>query len=630
MPATIQVRWLQGSFTVFLLLLAACAPLQRPSENLAAPLLRQAETLAAAGKHREAAQYYLSAADRQSGQERSHSLLRAAELSYRAGELKALEKRLRDLRPERMAAHDRNALALLRARLALDQDDPAGALDFIGEIDPDRLTESKLTSYRLLRARAFSLQGRLADAIRERVRLLPRLQSPQTVERNQQAILEALLLLPETELEQIQAKPHGDLAGWIELAQTLRAHPYHSPELDRALSRWRQVYPYHPADRARFLERHLAARLPSYRTPQSIALWLPGEGPFQSAADAVRSGILSARRLADSPYPSAANSEPVEFMEYDSTDTDPLDLYRRSTDEGAELIIGPLQKTELEQLASQAQFNPPVLALNALDHLTRSGLYQFALSPEEGVAQVADSAWQHDRRRALVLVPTTPFGERIATFFTAYWENLGGRVLEIQPYDPEANDFSPAIRGLLDLDESERRFKRLRQVVWEVKFEPRIRRDADFLFLQAKPRQGRLIRPQLLFYRAETLPVYATRDIYSGHPEPRWDRDLEGVRFCDIPWLLQGERTDTPSRERFETEWGIHSGAYLRLVALGMDAYRIPFRLLATGQRYAGATGVLELGNGGHIKRRLTCAEFRQGTPVIYGLAPEKTIDAIP
>jgi hypothetical protein len=220
-------------------------------------------------------------------------------------------------------------------------------------------------------------------------------------------------------------------------------------------------------------------------------------------------------------------------------------------------------------------------------------------------------------------VPATPAGERILRFFLAYWEKLGGKVLEIQRYPP-TGDVSSALRRLLNVDESERRFERVRHWVSAAQFIPRPRRDAEVLFLQATPEQGRVIKPQLGVYRAH-LPVYATWDIYAGRPEPSLDQDLEGIRFCDLPWLLQGEYEPAPSPAEFEAKWGRLPGAYLRLAALGIDAYRIPAKLLGIGGRYAGASGILSLDAKGLILRQLTCAEFRHGVPVIYGLAPQSS-----
>jgi len=596
------------------LLLGACTgPQQRPA---APDPFHQAESLFQAGQYRPAAERFERIAVTLPPARRHAVLLRAAESWHRAGDESRARRLLQRIDPRFLSERERIAFAFLGASLALDGEDPHRALRHLEAIDPERLPSPLRRRYHSLRARSFALAGDLPSLIRERVRLGRWLTAPAEVVENNRVILETLLLLPPEKLRRLQSAADRDLQGWVRLATVLRRHPVQSLELEDALTRWRQAFPYHPADRHRFLEHYLAQLHPPYRPPRQVAALLPATGPYRQAGQAVAAGIEAARRL--------PRTWQAQLQYYDSHADDPGTLYQQARADGAELVIGPLQKANVERLAQLERLNPPVLALNTLDRPPRPNLYQLALPPEEAVAQVAASAWSHGHRRALVFVPRNAVGERIERHFTAYWETtLGGRVLETETYDPNGTDFTRPLQHLLNIDESRRRFQRLRQVVWEAQFQPRIRRDADFLFLEAGPRQGRLIRPQLLFLGADYLPVYATRDIYAGHPDPGMDRDLEGVRFCDIPWLLDGDVGDLPTVRAFEAENGVHGGPWLRLAALGMDAWRIPFTLLADGRPLQGATGLLTLGPGGKIRQRLSCAQFRDGVPEIYGLAPQ-------
>ncbi len=596
------------------LFLGACAG---PQQRSAAPdPFHQAESLFQTGQYRPAAERFQRIAATLPLERRHAVLLRAAESWYRSGDGNQARTLLQRIDPRFLSGRERTTFAFLGARLALDSEDPQRALRYLEAIDPERLPSPLRRQYHWLRARSFALAGDLPSLVRERVRLGRWLTAPAEVEENNRVILETLLLLPPEKLHHLQNAADQELQGWARLAAVLRRHPVQSLALDDALTRWRQMFPYHPADRHRFLERYLAQLHPPYRSPKQVAAFLPATGPYRRAGQAVAAGIEAVRRL--------PMSRQAQLRYYDSQVDDLRTLYRQARTDGAELVIGPLQKAKVARLAQLERLNPPVLALNTLDRASRPNLYQLALPPEEAVDQVAASAWSHDHRRALVFVPRNALGERVERHFAAYWETtLGGRVLETETYDPNGTDFTRPLQRLLNIDESRRRFQRLRQVVWEAKFQPRMRRDADFLFLEAVPRQGRLIRPQLLFLGAEHLPVYATRDIYAGHPDPATDRDLEGVRFCDIPWLLGGDVGDLPTVGAFEAENGIHPGPWLRLAALGMDAWRIPFTLLTDGRPLQGATGLLTLGPGGKIRQRLSCAQFRDGVPEVYGLAPQ-------
>jgi len=64
-------------------------------------------------------------------------------------------------------------------------------------------------------------------------------------------------------------------------------------------------------------------------------------------------------------------------------------------------------------------------------------------------------------------------------------------------------------------------------------------------------------------------------------------------------------------------------GPYLRLIALGADAYHLAFHtkelISRSGETYSGLTGALSLSAGGRIRRQLYCAQFSQGIPHIRG-----------
>ncbi|HHJ39618.1 MAG: hypothetical protein AXA67_09910 [Methylothermaceae bacteria B42] len=613
----------RGCFLFFLVFMASCAPLQPQPSPLPSPTIdweRHARALSRAGKHTQAAMKYQQGAETITGAQRQRYLLYAAQELLKAGDTQAATRLLAKIRPDQLPPQDQIPHALLAAQLALDSGEPGEALSILERIHPNQLPKPQRIHYHKIRAASFAILGNLKNSLQERLTLSQLLRTAQEIEENNQAILEALLLLSPDELEQIQTIPHRDMPGWVALARIISRYSSLSPELERALYRWRLAYPDHPAKYRRFLEHFLAQRQRSFQPPQQIAVLLPQSGPFQNAAEAIKTGIATAQNLPSNSYFPALSY-------YDSESADPVSLYQQASQEGAELILGPLQKSNVEQLGQITKLNPPVLSLNRIENLYRSGLYQFSLSPEEEARQVANSAWLHNHQRALILVPDTAFGQRIGEYFASYWQTLGGTVLEIQYFDNTVSDFSKPIERLLNIDESRQRFRSLKRVIGNAVMETRIRRDADFLFLVANPKQGRLIRPQLLFYRAEYLPVYATSSIYGGHRNPRWDKDLEGVRFCDIPWLLGGEYQNAPSLQAFEAEQGRFPGPYLRLVALGIDAYHLPFTLLVNGQRYPGTTGALTLRDDGHIARQLTCAEFKNGVPVIYGMAPDIVID---
>jgi outer membrane PBP1 activator LpoA protein len=239
---------------------------------------------------------------------------------------------------------------------------------------------------------------------------------------------------------------------------------------------------------------------------------------------------------------------------------------------------------------------------------------------------VAERAWLDGHQRALVLTPIGEWGSRIGQHFRQRYEALGGRVLEIQRYNPSENDFSTPIRLLLNTDESDVRTQSLKRLLgMQVETEARRRQDADFIFLAARPKQGRQLGPQLKFHHAGGLPIYATSHIYSGVADNERDRDLGQIRFVDTPWLLEEQQKGELSRSRLQHLMSGVKGQYARLYAMGIDSYNLLANLellQQPGRTFSGKSGTLYLDRHNRLHRLLAWADMAQGKASIIGYAP--------
>ena len=387
-----------------------------------------------------------------------------------------------------------------------------------------------------------------------------------------------------------------------------------------------------------FLERNSEEQIRSL-SGRLHELLLPFEGQFAKAADAVRDGFMAAW-FADPDV----DTRP-EVVVRDTSGSDVRAIYDRAVEEGADFVVGPLRRAAVTQLARSGGLPVPTLTLN---HAERppgtdvaagsgagpqapptSGLYQFALSPESEARLVAEYAWFAGHTNAAVLVPVGAGGERVAAAFTDAWEELGGMVVETQSYLNDGSDMSTPVRKVLNVDESDARYRSLRQVLGvDVNQETRRRRDVDFVFMAAFPRQARQLRPQLEFHQAQDLPVYSTSHIYSGIADAEADRDIDGVIFGDMPWVLDPHASGGDLRREIDVVWSDALSAFVRLYAFGADAYRLVKELgKLRAQQYAefrGVTGNLSLNENNLIDRRLMWARFSRGTPKIIddGNAP--------
>jgi len=338
-----------------------------------------------------------------------------------------------------------------------------------------------------------------------------------------------------------------------------------------------------------------------------LALLLPLSGSLASTGIAVRDGFLAA---------AAAAGTPVRVYDAGSGNESAVDAFGQALRDGPSVVVGPLRKEAIAAIAT-AGAAVPWLALNYLDNLGGENLVQFGLAPEDEARAVADHAYQLGLRRALAMVPLavsgSDWGERALAAFTARLNALGGEVIGIARYSAASLNFAAPIQMLLGLDESKERHRVLANTLGaRSEFEPRRRDDADFLFIAARPADGRLLWPQLRFYRVSDLPAYATSAIYEGKP----DNELNGLRVCDMPYMLDG--AGAYARLRAEIEGLASASQQPRLFALGVDAYSVAARMrsgeLRSTPNFAAATGLLSFGNGA-IARQLGCSEFRDGKP---------------
>lgn len=305
-----------------------------------------------------------------------------------------------------------------------------------------------------------------------------------------------------------------------------------------------------------------------------IAVLLPRSGSLGGVANEIFQGIQLAQAQ-------TGNDTRIKF--YDVS-TGVLNQYRSAVAEGANLIIGPLDKENVVELLRYPQeLSKPILALNYLEGnaATPSVLYQFGLSPEDEAVQVARTALHRGHQRAVVMVPDSAWGNRLEKAFKAAYQAEGGQIVSIARYPNSPKNY-------------------LEQVQRHVK-----NSDAQMVFLAASPTQARLMRP-LLQAQAGLLPVYATSHIFSGRLEPNKDSDLDGIIYTEIPWVLDNIR-----------QGALKNSQYPRMYALGIDAFLVAKNLqnLVYGnQTLSGRTGQINMRDQ-KIQRTLGLATFIKGEP---------------
>ncbi len=572
---------------------------------------REAQRFLEQGQPEQAARLYQNLANSQLGYQNQYRLL-AAEAIMQSGDNAKAKRYLDKINSAKLSPTLRSQLNLLYAQLNLNIGNAERALDRLMLVVSGQLNNSKQRHYYQALAFAHSLTGNPLAAAKARIKLHPYLNTDSSLSSNNQAILEALMLLPRQTLILNQQPAPDILGGWMAIANILKQKTTRVGAFNQQFSAWQKQFPNHPAN-TDFLNDFLPAQQQAYQAPKSIAVFLPKSGAFAQAAQIIKDGIMAAY------HQNSAQQVPLRF--YDSSAANIVSLYDQAVNHGAELIIGPLIKSKIVELAKNKELGIPVLALNHIENLSITNLYQFGLSPLDDARQIAAKAAADGHHKALIMAPETRYGKRIAEYLSAAWEQTGGTVLGQQFYDPKQHDFVAPINNMLNLDHSKQRYQRLRKVLnRRIEFTPRRRHDVDIILLSATPTVARSLNPQLHFYQALDLPVYATSKIYNGVGNRGKDIDLNKIAFSDIPWLFSEAYQGELSLQNLQQQWRNYPRKHIRLMALGIDAYQLnPYLGALVEKPFQGATGILSVNAENRITRQLVSAVFKEGHPTFQG-----------
>jgi outer membrane PBP1 activator LpoA protein len=501
------------------------------------------------------------------------------------------------------------------AALALYEGNADAALNLLEPMSRQPLSTRDRLRVEALRADGWIQKQDPARAVELMVQRETWIDSRRGIEQNRERLWKGLLVSSPAALRAAAERSFDPLVrGWLTIASLAVSTGQQGVAWSTGVSRWRAANAEHPAD-ALLGDVPLPEQLLlSY--PRQVALLLPLSGRAARAGNAVQNGFLGAY------FASAAGLDDRQSIRiYDvNAEGGAGAAYSAAVDDGAEFVVGPLLKNSVSELANSVLPPVPVLTLNYLpeDMLVPSGLFQFALAPEDEAAAAAQRALAEGYSRAVALVPDNDWGRRVLTSFATEFEGLGGTLLDYQSFSPDRQDFSNDIEDLMALSDSVQRYQRLRANIGEaLQFDPRRRQDAEFIFLATNAPTGRLLKSQLKFHYSGDLPVFATSSVNAM--DGRSNSDLNGIMFADAPWLIAPQ----PSIEHLPPKYAEYWPAERRLArlhAMGFDAYNLIASLYASGGEEMleldGATGTLFLDAGGRVHRRLAWAQFQRGEVV--------------
>lgn len=552
--------------------IAACAA--GPGVGGGGSTVKRAEQAYAAGDYATAAAEYLAAAGRGNAPDRAYLRLRAAESHRQAGNVQGVREVAGGIAHRDLQGDEPLRLDLLLAEVALADGDSERALDLLTiptDQVPDRLRP------RVLRARATALaaRGDALPAARERAALAAYVDAAEHAE-NERLIAELLAGVPARELYRESARLPAEDPLKAVVDQALRGQGITPPRLivgGRDPLAPREPPPTDADGRALYAK---------------VALLVPLSGQMAIPGQAVRDGFMAAYFAGAEPRPQ------VEVIDSGGTPDSALAAYQQALENGAERVVGPLSREAVTALFQYPILPAPLLALNHADGVSPPpGSAQFGLLPDEEALAAADRFLQLGVLRVAMVSMNEDWSERSALAFRTRFELGGGQLLA--DVRVQRNDY--------DL---RRRAETLHNS------------QPDGVFLALSGQSARLLVPQMKALGLGGTWLAMSR-VYGGTPLPAVDRDLDGVEFCDAPWVI-GNAVGVPSRNELGQSVNNIQGPALRLFAFGMDAYRLLGYVDWLAQRpYSfihGATGELSVDQAAQVRRQLAWARFQDGVPV--------------
>eukprot|EP01093_Parvamoeba_rugata_P003206 TRINITY_DN141_c0_g2_i2.p1 TRINITY_DN141_c0_g2~~TRINITY_DN141_c0_g2_i2.p1 ORF type:complete len:643 (-),score=141.20 TRINITY_DN141_c0_g2_i2:10964-12892(-) len=427
---------------------------------------------------------------------------------------------------------------------------------------------------------------------------------------------------------------HPKLQPFLALRELTIEHAKKPSEFTRAVQQFQQVYTGH------ILAEHLpddVALAVQLTVPQlrEIVVLLPLSGRLASTGKAVKDGIMAGyyQQLQQSSTPSSLPT--IRFV--DTVNANAQTLIEAIGD--AKFIVGPLLKETVETLIPVLPAGVNMLALNrpdnssmlgnnapsAIPETTLNDINYFALAPEDEANQLAQFIYDKGYRAPVVISAQSILYQRMNDAFNAKWnalhqqETVARRANITTVVFNDSASLREGITQALDVAQSNQRINQIEYMVNEEVYNmPRSRRDIDAIVAFASPQDTELLNPiieaSLNPYDGKQVPVYATsRSMDYDSGKNQW-RDLQNMRYIDMPWMMPDHKWQSLAQETKQT-WPERTTMQNRLFAFGVDAYALLPRLGMLNTlsyiTFDGLTGTLSLNNHSEVERILPQAVIR-------------------
>lgn len=503
------------------------------------------------------------------------------------------------------------ALRLLNALQLGRQGQSSKALNRIAGIDLRPLDSNTVQFYYRLQSDLLLKTGQKTAAANSLIALDPYLNSESAGKNHQQI----WLLLQGSDVPTLKTYANAanrmkreKAAGWFELALIAKTLPSQTQQY----ADWQKRYPEHPA--ASLFTPAEAPVQPTIADDhrgvvattqiQKVAVLLPLSGKLAGPANALKTGLEQANLAAGNK---------LTFSYYDENSQSMPELLARAEKEGAQLIIGPLQKNKVEQLVA-SHVSVPVLALNQLDgQPAADNLYYFSLSPEAEAAQIAQKIDEDGLKNPLLLLPSNPLGDRTATGFNSYWKSLDHGDAAVAKFRSR-DELLTLLRQKLGGKGGTLQAGQVQSLADDPANDPN-RVDAIFMLASAFEASNIKSSVDMMLGDTPVRPTYylGSKSNSSGL-KPDVALALNGMQLGDMPWMLNRMPDEFAKATAALPQ---ASGDQLRLYAMGHDAGTLVNQLSELRQNpdrtMNGLTGVIHVTTDGVIIRDLIWTRYSNG-----------------
>lgn len=399
--------------------------------------------------------------------------------------------------------------------------------------------------------------------------------------------------------------------------------------LKNAVSEWQIQYSGHPA--ATYLPRDIYGEkyhLPDAAENRKIALFLPLSGKSKIFGETIRLGYQDAAK--------ASSPDLQQDINFYDTNSDSIEnLIIRAKQQGAQLIVGPLLKQNVQTLLQSAS-NIPVLALNKIEDISLSSdsatkICFFALSPEDEAKDAAQHIYNEKKKQPLLIIPHNNLGERVAKSFAQQWNiaHPTSSPVYVQYFD-SAEELSKKMNSGVGIE-----LEGVPLITADVdqngQVMPKKQVEFDAIYIYASHEELTLIKSMLEMKSSagnnskntssvktskKNIPaLYASSRSNIANTTTDFRYDMDQLQLSDIPLIIKHDEYYSQLPDYIKNDYSL-----ARLYAMGFDAWAlssqfdnlVPYK----SKSIDGKTGKLSVANQCDISRKLSWIRYQDGSEI--------------